>query len=204
MSEVTEVNPSNLVLRKGDLICIVTRVSPALALALWAFPIGMANCTHLISIRSLGRISGGSSYPVFPQPIPRTPEINTPNIDCPRDPELMIPQGSCPALFTVVAAWDGVRGWPRRQVTAQPAAPALLPRCQMVLLRVLPRSAGAGMYKLEAAFFSDSRDKLEEWKVFEGGDGTRWSGLQAASSNGMVRRKGAFRWWGPRCLSGLC
>lgn len=42
------------------------------------------------------------------------------------------------------------------------SSPALPSRCQITVLRVLPPSAGTGMYKLEGSFFSDTRDKLEE------------------------------------------
>lgn len=68
------------------------------------------------------------------------------------------------------------------------SSPALPSRCQIAVLRVLPPSAGTGMYKLEGSFFSDTRDKLEEW---EGDCGRRWYQVvksPGSSSHGMVCR----------------
>lgn len=67
---------------------------------------------------------------------------------------------------------------------------ALLSKCQKALLRVLPLSAGAGMHKPEAAFFSDSRDKLEEWEGVWGR--SRYQVVKSLGSqllgNGMQKR----------------
>lgn len=80
------------------------------------------------------------------------------------------------------------------------SSPALPSRCQITVLKVLPPSAGTGMYKLEGSFFSDTRDKLEEWEGdWVGGDGTRLSSLQASA----LMEWYAEQRWGPRHLSGL-